>query len=46
MSDQIKTLNKHEKEYINLKSLRSYSHTLYTISCNTLGLSPYENKRL
>ena len=40
-----KTLNNNEKEYVNFKYIRSYNHTIYTINCNKLGLSSYDNKR-
>lgn len=32
-------------EYHNMKSIRSYSHELYTVSLNKVSLSSYDNKR-
>ena len=45
IDDYKRTLNNNEKDYVNFKALRSYNHTIFTINCNKLGLSSYDNKR-
>ena len=45
IDDNKKSLYGKEKDYVNFNSLRSYKHTIYTINCNKLGLSSFDNKR-
>jgi hypothetical protein len=45
INDHIKTLYTNDKKTVNFNRIRSFNHTLYTINCNKLGLSSYDNKR-
>ena len=38
-----KTLEEHCNERVNFNSIRSYQHQFYSITCNKIGLSDYEN---
>jgi len=39
------TLMENTKEYIKFNTIRSFNHQLFSITCNKLGLSSFDNKR-
>jgi hypothetical protein len=45
IKDYLNTLYNNDKKTVNFNSIRSFNHALYTINCNKLGLSSYDNKR-
>lgn len=40
-----RTLEENHLERVNFNSIRSYEHNIYSINCNKVGLSNFENKR-
>ena len=40
-----RTLDENESKKISFNSIRSFKHQIYSITCNKLGLSNYDNKR-
>ena len=39
------TLMENSKNYIKFNTIRSFNHQIYSITCNKLGLSSFDNKR-